>query len=132
MRVLGSSLSLIGELLESSARHAAAGTQAGHSHSSIGELLERCVDEDFEISIQELEGLTLRPMIDNDTMLQLLSFVVALAAINWAVVAFFDYNLLVDLLGFAEGTTNYKVTVALIGVAASLKIYDTVLWAAET
>jgi uncharacterized membrane protein YuzA (DUF378 family) len=68
-------------------------------------------------------------MIDDKSVLQLLSFVVAVAALNWALVAFFDYHLVVDLLGFAEGTTEYKAVVGVIGAAAGIRLYETVGWA---
>lgn len=70
-------------------------------------------------------------MIEDKTVSILLSLVVSLAALNWALVSFADYNVLIDLLSLTEGTTNYKLAVGAIGAAAVAKTYDTVLWASE-
>jgi len=61
---------------------------------------------------------------DNDLVLYGIWLVVAVAALNWALVEFGDFDLLVDGLGLRDDVLT--MAYAVIGAAASVNLYNTV------
>jgi uncharacterized membrane protein YuzA (DUF378 family) len=56
-------------------------------------------------------------MVDSELINTAAKALVIVAAVNWGLVAFADFNLVVDLLGFAEGSTGSQLLYA--GIAAA-------------
>jgi len=61
---------------------------------------------------------------DNDLVLYAMWLLVAAAALNWALVEFAQFDLLVDGLGLRNDVLT--ATYAVIGAAAAVNLYNTV------
>lgn len=57
-----------------------------------------------------------------------LTVLIAVAALNWTLVEFADYNVLVDLLGLTEGSQEFQAVVGVIGAAAVIRVYSVIEW----
>ncbi|ELZ08506.1 hypothetical protein C479_14243 [Halovivax asiaticus JCM 14624] len=55
----------------------------------------------------------------------LASLIIAVAALNFGLIEFADYDLVRDLLAFSEGTTEYQAMSAIVGGAGLLELYNT-------
>lgn len=54
--------------------------------------------------------------------------VTAVGASNWALVEFFDYDLLLDGLQFTQGETALTAAYAVIGLSAVATMYYEAMW----
>jgi len=61
---------------------------------------------------------------DNELVMTGIWVIVAVAALNWALVEFADFDLLVDGLGLADDMLT--MTYAVIGAAAAVNLYNTI------
>ena len=50
--------------------------------------------------------------------------IVAVAALNWGLVEFLDFNLITDGFSFAEGSTEFTATIGVITAAAAVNLYN--------
>ncbi|MCW8172805.1 hypothetical protein [Natrialba swarupiae] len=55
-----------------------------------------------------------------------LTVIAALAALNYGLVEFLEYNLLADLLSFESGSTEYQASIAAVTGSAAVTLYNTV------
>lgn len=53
------------------------------------------------------------------------SLIIALAALNFGLIEFANYDLVADLLSFSKGTTEYQAMSAIVGGAGLLELYNT-------
>jgi uncharacterized membrane protein YuzA (DUF378 family) len=70
-------------------------------------------------------------MLHDRTIQLVLTAIVAVAALNWAAIAFMDTNLLLDVLGLTRGTSEYEAVVGLIAVAAGVRVASAYDWYSE-
>lgn len=61
--------------------------------------------------------------LGNQTVRTVLLVVVGLAALNWGLIEFADFDLITDLV-FEPGTTEYSVTIAAVSGAAVVTLYN--------
>ena len=59
-----------------------------------------------------------------DTSVGILWLLTEIAAINWALVEFFDYNIVTELTNVAGGATAATAIYAVIGIAGTLALLD--------
>lgn len=69
-------------------------------------------------------------MLHNDKMIQsVLSLLIGVAALNWALVTFWHYDVLVDGVGLAVNSQMYELVIGAIAVAVVLRWYSVYEWA---
>lgn len=70
-------------------------------------------------------------ILHDKTVQMLLSVVVTLGAVNWAVIEFLDTDLLLDVLGVAAGSGELTAIYAVIGAAAVIRFASVVDWVTD-
>lgn len=61
-------------------------------------------------------------ILQDDSVQRLLMLIVSVGSLREALIEFGSYDIIVDLLSFSPGTTEYEAVVGIVGIAAVVLI----------